>query len=70
MTAVAPPLLRFEGISKRFGGTQAVDRLTLDLQAGEEVQWQLLDRSDLRLKRSSPTPVDPAPLSKRKPSPK
>jgi hypothetical protein len=23
----------------------------LDLTAGEEVQWQLLDRSDLRLKR-------------------
>ena len=23
----------------------------LDLGAGEEVQWQLLDRSDLRLKR-------------------
>lgn len=23
----------------------------LDLAAGEEVQWQLLDRSDLRLKR-------------------
>ena len=29
------PLLRFEGISKRFGGTQAVDALTLDVHAGE-----------------------------------
>lgn len=30
----------------------------LDLAAGEQVQWQLLDRSDLRLKRLSP----PKPL--------
>ena len=29
----------------------------LDLVAGEEVQWQLLDRSDLRLKRLEATPV-------------
>jgi hypothetical protein len=30
----------------------------LDLAAGEEVQWQLLDRSDLRLKRlSAPKPL-------------
>lgn len=29
----------------------------LDLGAGEEVQWQLLDRSDLRLKRlGAPAP--------------
>jgi hypothetical protein len=28
----------------------------LDLEAGEEVQWQLLDRSDLRLKRLAPPP--------------
>lgn len=35
MTAAAPPLLRFEAISKRFGGTQAVDKLTLDVHAGE-----------------------------------
>ena len=28
----------------------------LDLQAGEQVQWQLLERSDLRLKRLAPTP--------------
>ena len=30
----------------------------LDLQAGEEVQWQLLSRSDLRLRR----PAGPKPL--------
>ena len=31
----APALLQFQAISKRFGGTQAVDALTLDVQAGE-----------------------------------
>ena len=31
----------------------------LDLEAGEEVQWQLLDRSDLRLMRVAPTPATP-----------
>ena len=34
----------------------------LDLTAGEQVQWQLLDRSDLRLKRLAA----PAPLRRRK----
>ena len=29
------PLLRIEGLSKRFGGFAAVDRLSLDIQAGE-----------------------------------
>jgi hypothetical protein len=29
----------------------------LDLTAGEEVQWQLLDRSDLRLKRLAAPPA-------------
>ena len=29
----------------------------LDLEAGEEVQWQLLDRADLRLKRQNPAPT-------------
>ena len=29
------PLLRFESISKRFGGTQAVDAVTLDVHGGE-----------------------------------
>jgi len=31
------PLLRFEGVSKRFGGTQAVDRVSFDVRAGEIV---------------------------------
>lgn len=31
------PLLRFECVSKRFGGTQAVDRISFDVQAGEIV---------------------------------
>ncbi|MEY2874145.1 MAG: hypothetical protein RLZZ373_1516, partial [Pseudomonadota bacterium] len=30
-----PPLLRFEAVSKRFGGTQAVDRVSLDVFGGE-----------------------------------
>ena len=34
MTA-APTLLQFQAISKRFGGTQAVDTVTLDVRAGE-----------------------------------
>jgi hypothetical protein len=34
----------------------------LDLEAGEQVQWQLLDRSDLRLLRLDPS----APTPKRK----
>jgi putrescine transport system ATP-binding protein len=29
------PLLRIEGVAKRFGGFQAVDRLSLDIRAGE-----------------------------------
>src|SRR5712691_275518 len=33
--AVARPLLRFEGVSKRFSGMAAVERLTLDVFAGE-----------------------------------
>jgi len=31
----------------------------LNLQASEEVQWQLLDRSDLRLIRLAPPPPTP-----------
>jgi hypothetical protein len=31
----------------------------LDLTAGEAVQWQLLDRSDLRLKRLAAPPASP-----------
>ena len=34
----------------------------LDLEAGEQVQWQLLDRADLRLRRLAP----PAATLKRK----
>ena len=32
--ADAPPLLRFAGVTKRFGGTLAVDRIDLDVRAG------------------------------------
>jgi hypothetical protein len=31
----------------------------LDLAAGEKVQWQLLDRSDLRLKRLAAPSASP-----------
>lgn len=31
----------------------------LDIQAGEEVQWQLLGRSDLRLMRLAAPPAKP-----------
>ncbi len=31
----------------------------LNLEAGEQVQWQLLDRHDLRLQRISPPPPSP-----------
>ena len=31
----ASPLLRFDGVNKRFGGTQAVDAVTLDVHGGE-----------------------------------
>lgn len=31
----------------------------LDIQAGEEVQWQLVGRSDLRLIRLAPPPAKP-----------
>jgi hypothetical protein len=29
----------------------------LDLEAGEQVQWQLLERADLRLRRLAPAPA-------------
>lgn len=32
----------------------------LNLEAGEQVQWQLLDRDDLRLQRIAPPPPSPA----------
>ncbi len=31
------PLLRFDGVSKRFGGTQAVDAVSFDVDRGEIV---------------------------------
>lgn len=36
----------------------------LDLEAGEQVQWQLLNRTDLRLMRMAATP--PSPKIKKK----
>ena len=33
----------------------------LDIQAGEQVQWQLLGRSDLRLHRFDAPPASPRP---------
>jgi hypothetical protein len=33
----------------------------LDIQAGEQVQWQLLGRSDLRLRRLEAPPTSPRP---------
>jgi ribose transport system ATP-binding protein len=35
LSPLPPPLLRFEGVCKRFGGTQAVDDVTLEVHAGE-----------------------------------
>ena len=35
LSPLPPPLLRFEGVCKRFGGTQAVDDVTLEVRAGE-----------------------------------
>ena len=35
LAAGAPALLQFQAVSKRFGGTQAVDAVTLDVRAGE-----------------------------------
>ena len=35
LAAGAPALLQFQAVSKRFGGTQAVDAVTLDVHAGE-----------------------------------
>ncbi|RQO46215.1 sugar ABC transporter ATP-binding protein [Variovorax sp. KBW07] len=35
MSNATTPLLQFQAISKRFGGTQAVDSVTLDVRAGE-----------------------------------
>src|ERR1700682_2221593 len=33
--AAATPLLRIDAVSKKFGGFRAVDRLSLDIRAGE-----------------------------------
>ncbi len=37
MSQTATPLLEFRGVSKRFGGTQAVDDISFDVHAGEIV---------------------------------
>ena len=37
----------------------------LDLEAGERVRWQLLDRSDLRLIRLNPTVAQKKPKKSR-----
>jgi hypothetical protein len=38
----------------------------LDFVAGEEVQWQLLDRTDLRLQRLEPLPPTRRPAGRLK----
>jgi putrescine transport system ATP-binding protein len=35
MEAAAPPLVRFEAVSKRFGALTAVDRVSLDIARAE-----------------------------------
>jgi hypothetical protein len=37
----------------------------LDIRGGEEVQWQLLGRNDLRLRRRAPNPPGPRPWWKK-----
>ena len=37
----------------------------LEMRGGEEVQWQLLGRNDLRLLRRPPTPGKPGPWWKK-----
>jgi len=37
----------------------------LEIQGGEEVQWQLLGRNDLRLVRRAPNPRKPGPWWKK-----
>ena len=49
MTAVAPPLLRFEGISKRFGSTQAVDDLTFALDRNVRLYFADPDKVEVQI---------------------
>ncbi len=49
--------VRREGRAEIVDAASLVPGDLLDLEAGEEVQWQLLDRADLRLKRQNPAPT-------------
>ena len=56
-------VIRSKGVAPRFYINIPLPlAAAIDLAAGEEMQWQLLDRSDLRLRRVA----DPAPPSKHK----
>jgi len=56
-------VIRSKGVAPRFYINIPLPlAAAIDLAAGEEMQWQLLDRSDLRLRRVA----DPAPPSKPK----
>ncbi len=54
--AVRVQVIRSKGQAPRYYVTIPLPlAAALDLQGSEEVQWQLLDRADLRLKRLNPT---------------
>jgi hypothetical protein len=56
-------VIRSKGMSPRFYINIPLPlAAAIDLSAGEEFQWQLLGRSDLRLRRVA----DPTPTSKSK----
>ena len=53
-------VIRSKGQSPRFFVNLPIPlAAALDIQAGEEVQWQLLGRSDLRLIRLAAPPAKP-----------